>query len=186
MFFALKSPPVAPDVFVSMDVQYGFDPTKAPGKSYLVWRMGKSPDLVIEVVSNDEGGELTTKKRIYSDLVKVNNYVVWDPEGHLGGDALSVFAMNDGSYRLTPERFFPEIGLGLTIWEGEYGGERMKWLRWTEKDGTLLPIGKEQATRAEQEASAETERQRAETERQRAEADMRNRQQTRCLEGQAA
>jgi hypothetical protein len=152
-----------------MDVEPVADTTKAPGKSYLVWRMGKGPEIAIEIVSNTEGGELTTKKRIYTEVLKVNYYVVWDPEGYLSDEPLTVFAMNEG-YRPSPVRFFPEIGLGLTTWKGEYGRETFSWIRWTDQDGTLLPFGKELAMRADEAAKrAEAERQRAEAERQRAE-----------------
>jgi Uma2 family endonuclease len=150
IFYALSIPPIVPDVFVSMDVEPAVDTTTAPGKSYLVWRMGKGPEIAIEIVSNDRGGELTTKKRIYFDLLKVNYYVVWDPEGHVGNEPLTVFAMSEGS-RPSTVRFFPEIGLGLTIWKGEYGARTFPWIRWTDQDGTLLPFGKEQALRADAE-----------------------------------
>jgi Uma2 family endonuclease len=171
VFYALSVPPIVPDVFVSMDVERFADTTTPPGKSYLVWRMGKGPEIAIEIVSNNEGGELTTKKRIYAELLKVNYYVVWDPEGYLSNEPLTVFAMNEG-YRSSSVRFFPEIGLGLAIWKGEYDGESFPWVRWTDEDGALLPFGKEQGRRADEEAKrAEAEGQRAEAEGQRAAAE---------------
>jgi hypothetical protein len=35
------------------------------------------------------------------------------------------------------------IGLGLTIWEGEFEGITCHWLRWCDQDGKLIPTGKE-------------------------------------------
>jgi Uma2 family endonuclease len=172
VFYALGTPPVVPDVFLSMDVQPWPDLMATPGRSYLVWRMGKGPDLAIEIVSNTEGGELTTKKKIYAEHLKVNYYIVWDPYAFLGGESLTVFAMNGGGYHVSTARFFPEIGLGISIWKGEYSGLQ-SWLRWTDADGKLIPIGKEESLRADLEAMrAETERQRADAEMQRADAEM--------------
>jgi len=54
----------------------------------------------------------------------------------------------------------PGVGLGLTLWQGEYEGVEALWLRWCDLEGRVIPTGAERA---------EQERQRAEQERQRAE-----------------
>jgi hypothetical protein len=70
----------------------------------------------------------------------------------------------------------PELGLGLTVWDGTYAGnEPGRWLRWTDANGVLIPTGQErgdaEARRAEAEARrAEAEARRAEAEARRAEA----------------
>ena len=55
--------------------------------------------------------------------------------------------------------WLPGVGLGLTLWEGEYEGQPGLWLRWCDRQGVVIPTGRERA---------EQERQRAEQERQRA------------------
>ncbi len=91
-------------------------------------------------------------------------YVVYDPAQHYGSPPLRCFESYIGEFRPTPNPLFAKVGLGLTIWEGEYEGMVAHWLRWCLPDGTLIPTGNEQRQRAE------TEHQRADAERQRAEA----------------
>ena len=48
-------------------------------RSYFVWEYGKVPDVVIEVVSNREGGEDSDKLAAYAQI-KIGYYVIFDPE----------------------------------------------------------------------------------------------------------
>jgi hypothetical protein len=59
------------------------------------------------------------------------------------------------------------IGLGYTLWYGEYKGMTDTWLRWTDANGVMLPT--ETEYRNEALSFAEQERTRAEQERTRAE-----------------
>jgi hypothetical protein len=56
--------------------------------------------------------------------------------------------------------WFPELKLGLRLWEGEFEDQTVCWLRWTDAEGGLIPTGKEAArserTRAEQERARAT------------------------------
>ena len=66
------------------------------------------------------------------------------------------------------------VGLGLSLWQGEYEGTKTWWLRWTDREGRLIPTGAELAQREQQRATeaeqrAEASARRAEQERQRAE-----------------
>ena len=174
IFMTNQNPAIVPDVFVSMDVEPFPDLFAKAGRSYLVWEKGKLPELVIEIVSNDEGNELTDKRRIYGEQLHVPYYVVWDPEEFLKADRLTVLKWNGEQYLPTPDAWFPLLGLGLRTWDGTYQGIEDEWLRWVDQNGNLLPIGQEEANRAESERQrAETERQKAESERQRAEAERR-------------
>jgi hypothetical protein len=65
------------------------------------------------------------------------------------------------------EAWLSELGLGLTLWEGEYEGSREIWLRWVDQDSQLLLTGVEAAGKERE--RAEQEHQRAEQERERAE-----------------
>ncbi len=48
--------------------------------------------------------------------------------------------------RQGPPRF-PELGLGMMLWDGVFEGVRSSWLRWTDEHGVLIPTGKEDAER---------------------------------------
>src|SRR5438552_236853 len=76
MFYSIDEPPLVPDVLLSLDVKFADDLAKKINRSYFFWKQGKSPETVIEVVSNIEGEELGNKKMIYAK-VGVLYYVVW-------------------------------------------------------------------------------------------------------------
>lgn len=159
VFFALREPPLVPDALLSVDVQVHPDFWEKKHRSYFVWEFGKPPDVVIEIVSNREGGELDAKKRRYAKM-RVAYYVVWDPSGQLGEEALHAFELRGDLYVPMRTLWFENIGLGLKRWKGEYEGVVAEWLRWVLAGGILVPTGAERA---------EQEKQRAEQEKQRAE-----------------
>ncbi len=148
LFYAVDEPPVAPDVMVSMGVLPRADLASKKGRSYYVWLYGKSPDMTIEVVSNDEGSELTDKVEKYA-RIGVIYYVVWDPEGWLSDTPLQCFVLNGGKY-VRSEPWFPLMELGVTTWDGEYDGYVRHWLRFCDRSGRVLPTGLERALAAEQ------------------------------------
>lgn len=144
IFFALKKPPIVPDVLLSLDVlPGGDDPTLKDNLTYFVWVMGKVPEAVIEVVSNRKGGELEEKKEQYCRL-RIPYYIVWDPKQHLGRRPLHCFALNGASYAET-EPWFPILELGVTVWDGLYQGVAGPWLRWCDARGKVLPLAAENA-----------------------------------------
>ena len=124
-----------------------------------VWEYGKPPDIVVEIVSNTDGGELDRKREIYA-RVGALYYIVYDPQRYLKGKKLTILELGRRTFRQRSERWFPEIGLGVQTWQGVYEGIRETWLRWCYEDGTPIPTGAERA---------EQERERAEQEYGRAE-----------------
>jgi hypothetical protein len=150
----------------------------------VVFHLGITPEVVVEIVSNTEGGEEEPdgKLGIYG-RIKVAHYVVYDPGQQTGGEPLRVYALERGRLVRTDETWFDDIGLGVTLWRGEYQGCGDTWLRWCDRDGAVIPTGEEraereraraEAERARAEAAeerAETEHARAEAERERAEAE---------------
>jgi hypothetical protein len=48
--------------------------------------------------------------------------------------------------------YMPEVGLGLTLWHGTFEEVEADWLRWTDRDGHLLPLGRDRAEQAERRA----------------------------------
>ncbi|GMU52410.1 MAG: hypothetical protein AMXMBFR33_15560 [Candidatus Xenobia bacterium] len=157
---------IVPDVLLSTGVEAPPNFREKNKRSYFVWVFGKPPDVVIEIVSNRSGGEDTHKLERYA-FMRVPYYVIYDPDHLLGQRELRIYQLTGASYVDKVDRFFPEIGLGLAIWKGEFDGLEELWLRWTNREGQLLETGLERSLR---------ERERADSERERAEAEQRKRE----------
>ena len=160
MFARPKDPAIVPDALLSLDVEVAKDIWKKEHRSYFIWEMGKPPNVVIEVVSNDKGGEMTTKRRRYARM-SIPYYVVWDPQRIYGEPPLRAFALHGSFYKSMSGLTFPDIGLSLVLWEGTFEDTKDLWLRWADLKGNVIPTGAERA---------EDERKRAEDERKRADA----------------
>ena len=78
VFRSPLEPPLVPDAFVSLDVLHPQDWWEKPNRVYAIWQYMKPPDIVIEVVSNREGGETGEKMDRYASF-GVPCYVVFDP-----------------------------------------------------------------------------------------------------------
>lgn len=172
-FYQHKTPAVVPDCLLSLDVVCPEDLQVKQGHSYYQWDMGKQPDVVIEAVSDRIGGEESFKKNLYAQL-GVPYYAVYDPKHLLSSDTLRTYEHVGRGYRLTGPGPWPEIGLGLRLWEGEFEGHRDQWLRWCDAKGEIIPTGEERARqeaeraqRAEEQARQEAERARQAEERAR-------------------
>ncbi|MBC7825289.1 MAG: Uma2 family endonuclease [Candidatus Parcubacteria bacterium] len=158
VFYAVRQPPIVPDVFLSLEVEVPENWREKKNRTYLVWEFGKPPNVTIEIVSNKEGNELGSKLRDYS-RIGVAYYVIFDPLQQLGDTLLRVFELRGNRYQEMTETWLEQVGIGLTLWDGVFEGKHDRWLRWSTREG-VVPTGAEQA---------EQERQRAEQERQRAE-----------------
>jgi Uma2 family endonuclease len=152
-------PAIVPDVFLSLDVQAPENWWEKQNRCYMVWRFGKPPEVVLEIVSNKEGDELGKKLQIYEHM-RASYYIVYDPNQQLGEKVLRVYELRGRRYFESQETWLEQVGLGITLWEGEFEGRQDHWLRWCYQDGNVLSTGDEHAKQ---------ERQRAEQERQRAE-----------------
>ncbi len=180
LFYALRQPPLVPDMMLALDVPGpGPDLSQKANRSYFIWvQDGKPPMVVVEVVSNQEGGEDGDKLRKY-ETIGVPYYVIFDPWRLLSDRVLRIyrFAGTGNGYIEQVGGLLDAVGLGLSLWQGEYESTEALWLRWTDRDGRLIPTGAELARR-EQQRATEAE-QRAEEERQRAEESARQAEQER-------
>jgi Uma2 family endonuclease len=153
MFYSLNRPPFVPDMFLSLDVEPPPEFQEKRHRSYFFWEVGKAPEVVVEIVSNREGGEDTLKLREYAKL-GIDYYVIHDPFQYLSQDVLRVYEIGFRRYRQRPDFKLPEVGLSLTLWHGEYEGVTDTWLRWCDSNGKLIPTGAEakalETKRAEQ------------------------------------
>ena len=153
VFFSVHEPPLVPDVFISLDVTAPEDLYVKTGRSYMLWEYGKVPEVVVEIVSNKEGGELDRKLRTYARK-GIHYYIVFDPLRHLSADVLRVYEPGLlNHYRRREDFRLPDVGLGLTLWQGAFEGTMAEWLRWTDEKGDLLLTGAERAANAENRAA---------------------------------
>jgi hypothetical protein len=144
-------------------------------RSYTPHLEGSVPAIVLEFISETEGGEYSInphypygKWYFYEHILQVPVYGIFHPKT---GD-LDLYRLSSGKYeqQLSDENkryWIEEIELFLGIWPGKKSQLRSYWLRWWDKSGNLLLWGIEEIEQERQ--RAEQERQRAEQERQRAE-----------------
>ena len=144
-----RNPAIVPDMFLSLDVEPHPNWWDKAHRSYFVWEFGKPPELVVEVVSNQKGNEVGRKRRRYAQM-GVEYYVIHDPLHQVMDDELRIYRLTGGSYERRESPWFPELRLGLTLWDGAFEAFRHRWLRWVDEHGTLIPTGRERAEHAEQ------------------------------------
>jgi Uma2 family endonuclease len=192
LFFAKPQPPLVPDLLVSLDVQPHQDWYAKEHRSYFIWEFGKRPEVVVEIVSNREGGELTRKLDAYAE-VGVLYYVVYDPQRYLSEEVLQVFVLRDGEYQLLEQPYLRRVGLRLILWDGVFEGHADTWLRWCDAQGNLLLTGEERAAEeaearraAEARAAEEAEARRAAEARAAEETEARQAAEARALQEAAA
>lgn len=156
-----------PDFFAALGVP------KGERKSWVCWEEGKTPDVVVEFLSESTAAvDKGEKKDIYAKQMHVPEYFWYDP---FNPDDWAGFRLQGDTYEPMPveggDRLISHVlNLSLIRWQGSFKGVETTWLRWAELDGTPLLIPEELAMqRAEDERQrAEDEYQRAENERQRA------------------
>lgn len=152
LFYAIKQDPIVPDVFLSMNVQMPQDWSQKQNRSYFVWEFGKAPEVAIEIVSNKAGKELGSKKDNYA-RIGVAYYAVFDPlrqlqaQDEMNGSLLQVYGLMAGKYIELTEPWLETVGLGLTLWDGEFETQPGIWLRWCDQEGKIIPTGAERAER---------------------------------------
>jgi Uma2 family endonuclease len=125
---------------------------------WAVWQEGgRYPDFIIELLSPTTAVEdRTTKRTLYERTFKTHEYVCYDPE------ARQVEGWRLGSRRryrgLKPDErgwlWMESVELWLGTWQGTYRGYEDTWLRFYDKEGTLLRTGEEAAVAASNAAQA--------------------------------
>ncbi|MCP4349969.1 MAG: hypothetical protein GY795_31190 [Desulfobacterales bacterium] len=56
IFYDLKQPPLVPNMFLSMDVKLPEDVWKKENRAYFLFKYGKPPEVVVEIVTDPEDG----------------------------------------------------------------------------------------------------------------------------------
>ena len=85
-------------------------------------------------------------------------YVIFDPTAKLSDEPLRVFELRPRSFQRSADDFLPAVGLGVRLWEGFYEGKFAVWLRWCDRAGNVLLVGKERAEYEAQRAEHEAQR----------------------------
>jgi len=146
---------LAPDVFVVKGA------AKHRRLNYLIWEEGKAPDLVIEVTSKSTRKEDQGPKRaLYRDVLRVPEYVQFDPFGEYLRPNLQGFRLIDGEYQpIEPvDGRLPSLVTGLQF---EAVGDQLRLF--SPPIGRWLPTDRERAEEGEARArSAETARRESE------------------------
>ena len=151
LFYSVHQPALVPDIMVSLDVRPPGDVWLKPNRSYFLWEYGKPPEVVIEIVSNRKGGELDDKLLDYARL-GIAHYIVYDPDEQISEQPLHIFTHHGPRYVEISDGWLNQVGLGVTLWKGDYEGVEGIWLRWCDADGKVLATGVEAATRERQRA----------------------------------
>lgn len=141
----------APDWFYVPSVL----PTTAPNKnrrSYTPNLEGEIPAIVMEFLSETEGGEYSIKSKYppgkwfyYEQILKVPNYAIFEPDAGW----VEVYQLDSsGRYQLqhpdANNRYpIPGIGLFLGVWQGTKSNRSGYWLRWWDEAGQMLLWGTE-------------------------------------------
>ncbi len=151
IFHAVKQPPIVPDFFLSLDSSVPEPYWAKHHRSFFTWVYGKFPELVLEIVSNKEGGEDDSKVREYLNR-RILYYVIFDPAGYLSKEPLRVFSEKHKKYEQMDSQWLPDLELGLTLQQGVFEGMSTTWLRWCDASGNILLTGAERAAQEKQRA----------------------------------
>jgi len=121
-------------------------------RSYTPQLQGDIPGIVIEFLSDTEGGEYSSKPTyppgkwyFYEQVLRVPQYAIFEPQQGV----LEVYQLNNfGRYDLQQPQesdhyWINALGLFLGVWEGRKGNRQGYWLRWWDESGQLLPWGVE-------------------------------------------
>ncbi len=142
-----------PQSSISPDVLVAFGIGQKQRRTYKVWEEGKSPEFVMELSSeNTYQNDLTRKMAHYAEM-GIQNYFLYDAEGHYLPEQLMGFTLVDGSYEAIAadadgKIYSDALGLGFQLRAdalGIYDPETGEWLQ---------TAAEEAEARAQQEADA--------------------------------
>ncbi len=141
-------------------------------RSYTPTLEGEIPAVVMEFLSDTEGGEYSVKRTFppgkwffYEQILQVPIYIIFEPNSGL----IEFYQLENGRYELKQpdengRHWIDTMGLFLGTWQGTKEARPGYWLRWWDEAGNLLLWAVEQIEQERQ--RVEQERQRAEQERQ--------------------
>ncbi|MCU0425055.1 MAG: Uma2 family endonuclease [Candidatus Kapabacteria bacterium] len=159
LFYSPDVPALVPDAMLSLGVEPFEDIQPKKNRSYFIWRFGKPPEVVIEIVSNLKGNEYGMKMQKYAQNCGVRYYAIFDPHNYYNRPSeLEIYHNVHGVFEPLESNMFEDIGLGLVLWEGKYENMQAIWLRWCDLKGNLIPTGRERAEAEKRRANEEKRR----------------------------
>ncbi|MGB3637032.1 MAG: Uma2 family endonuclease [Rivularia sp. (in: cyanobacteria)] len=136
-------------------------------RSYTPRLQGDIPAIVMEFLSDTEGGEYSSKPTyppgkwfFYEQILQVLNYAIFEPDYGV----LEVYHLdNSGRYELQTadannRYWIAQMQLFLGVWEGIRENRTGYWLRWWNENGELFLWASELAIIERQRAEAESQR----------------------------
>jgi Uma2 family endonuclease len=133
-------------------------------RSYVLWQEYVAPLIALEFASGDGSAErdqtpVTGKFWVYEQAIRIPFYGIYE----VSKATIDLYHLVDGRYQpVTPNDRghlpIPAMGVELGIWQGQYEGMELPWLRWWDSEGTLLLTGDERADRERQRADRLAER----------------------------
>ena len=117
-----------------------------PRRSYTPHTQGPVPTVVMEFLSETDGGEYSMESGpkigkwfFYQNIIQVPTYVICEPTSQ----KLEVYQLEQGLYRKqkpnSAERYWiPGLDLFLGFWQGGRDLRIGRWLRWWSAEGELL------------------------------------------------
>ncbi len=136
-------------------------PREQVKRSYTPQLQGDMPVIVMEFLSDTEGGEYSIKPTyppgkwfFYERVLQVPNYVIFTPNT----GELEVYQLDDsGRYQLRdPDTnnlyWIAQMNLFLGQWQGTKENRTGYWLRWWNENGELLLWGMERSRHLEEKA----------------------------------
>ena len=130
-------------------------PREEVKRSYTPQLQGDLPLVVMEFLSDTDGGEYSSKPTyppgkwfFYERILKVPNYIIFAPETGV----LEVYQLDTTGYQLrepdTGDRYWiAQMNLSLGVWQGTRENQTGYWLRWWDENGNLLLWGSQRAER---------------------------------------
>ncbi|MBE9212474.1 Uma2 family endonuclease [Plectonema cf. radiosum LEGE 06105] len=125
-------------------------------RSYTPQLQGDIPVIVMEFLSDTQGGEYSIKPThppgkwfFYEQILEVPNYVIFEPDS----GEIEVYQLDDSKryYLQKPDannRFWiAQMNLFLGVWEGNRENRTGYWLRWWDENKNILLWGLEKAER---------------------------------------
>ena len=129
-------------------------------RSYTPQLQGDLPVIVMEFLSDTEGGEYSIKPTyppgkwfFYEQILGVPHYIIFEPDA----GELEVYQLDEQRrYQLQSSDannryWIAQIGLFLGVWQGIRENRTGYWLRWWDEHGELLLWGSESVNQERQE-----------------------------------